>query len=122
MVERQNRLTTFPFSFTNARIQISIRCYSLHFGSSNSSLHKQPEGSEYSLENFSGDVLPLSRLIVFSAFFALVMFTITLFRPFVPSFLSDIYNYREFEIGIFGSISFFGSAVLGIILGKVGDK
>jgi MFS family permease len=50
------------------------------------------------------------------------MFTVMLFRPFVPSFLSDIYGYQEFEIGIFGSISFFGSAVLGILLGKVGDK
>jgi len=80
------------------------------------------------IENARVDVLPLRRLIrfrkllIFSAFFASVMFTVMLFRPFVPSFLSDIYGYQEFEIGIFGSISFFGSAVLGILLGKVGDK
>lgn len=74
------------------------------------------------------EVLPLRKLIrfrkllVFSAFFALVMFTIMLFRPFVPSFLSDIYHYQEFEIGIFGSISFFGSAVLGVLLGRICDR
>lgn len=70
------------------------------------------------------EVLPLRKLIrfrkllVFSAFFALVMFTIMLFRPFVPSFLSDIYHYQEFEIGIFGSISFFGSACPRSAFGK----
>ena len=86
------------------------------------------KGARHKIENSHGDVLPLRRLIrfrkllIFSAFFALVMFTVMLFRPFVPSFLSDIYGYQEFEIGIFGSISFFGSAVLGILLGKVGDK
>lgn len=80
------------------------------------------------VENSREDVLPLRRLIrfrrllVFSAFFASVMFTLMLFRPFVPSFLSDIYSYQEFEIGVFGSISFFGSAVLGILLGRVGDR
>jgi MFS family permease len=62
------------------------------------------------------------KLLIFSAFFASVMFILMLFRPFVPSFLKDMYYYQEFEIGLFGSISFFGSAVLGILFGKVGDK
>ncbi|MGB9741213.1 MAG: MFS transporter [Candidatus Bathyarchaeia archaeon] len=62
------------------------------------------------------------KILVFSAFFASIMFTMMLFRPFVPSFLADKYHYQESEIGLFGSISFFGSAVLGILLGKVGDK
>jgi len=45
-----------------------------------------------------------------------------LFRPFVPQFLADIHGYGDFEIGVFGSIAFFGSAVLGLLLGKIGDK
>jgi len=45
-----------------------------------------------------------------------------MFRPLVPQFLADAYHYGDFEIGVLGSIAFFGSAVLGIILGKVGDK
>jgi MFS family permease len=44
------------------------------------------------------------------------------FRPFVPQFLADIYHYGEFEIGVLGSVAFLGSAILGIILGRVGDK
>ncbi|MGB9676579.1 MAG: MFS transporter [Candidatus Bathyarchaeales archaeon] len=89
---------------------------------------KSQKGAKHRIENSREDVLPLRRLIrfrkllFFSAFFASVMFTVMLFRPFVPSFLSDIYGYQDFEIGVFGSISFFGSAVLGILLGKVGDK
>jgi MFS family permease len=45
-----------------------------------------------------------------------------MFRPFVPKFLADIYHYSDFDIGVLGSVSFLGSAVLGILLGKIGDK
>jgi MFS family permease len=67
-------------------------------------------------------IIKSRRILVFSAFFASIMFAMMLFRPFVPSFLAEKYYYQESEIGLFGSISFFGSAVLGIMLGKVGDK
>jgi len=50
------------------------------------------------------------------------MFVIMMFRPFVPQFIADAHHYRDFEIGILGSISFFSSAVLGIMLGKMADK
>jgi len=50
------------------------------------------------------------------------MFAILLFRPFIPTFLADIYGYKGFEIGVLGSFSFFGSAILGIALGRIGDK
>jgi len=62
------------------------------------------------------------KLIKFSVFFASLMFFLMMFRPFVPKFLADKYQYGDFEIGILGSILFFGSAVLGILLGKLGDK
>ena len=45
-----------------------------------------------------------------------------MFRPFVPNFLAEVHHYGDFEIGVLGSISFFSSAVLGIFLGKLGDK
>ena len=50
------------------------------------------------------------------------MFTLMLFRQFTPQFLGEVYGYGKFEIGVLGSVSFFGSAVLGILLGKVGDR
>jgi MFS family permease len=68
------------------------------------------------------ELLKDRRLIGMSAFFASVMFVMMMFRPLVPQFLADAYHYGDFEIGVLGSIAFFGSAVLGIILGRVGDK
>jgi MFS family permease len=62
------------------------------------------------------------ELLVFSAFLGAAMFAILLFRPFIPTFLADVYGYRGFEIGILGSFFFLGSAILGIALGRVGDK
>jgi MFS family permease len=67
-------------------------------------------------------LLKTRKLFELSIFFASVMFVLMMFRPFIPQFLGDVYNYGDFEIGILGSVSFFGSAVLGILLGKLGDK
>ncbi len=71
---------------------------------------QKPEGKSY------------SAMIKFSILFAAVMFILFLFRPFIPQFLADVYHYGEIEIGLLGSVAFLGSAVLGIILGRVGDK
>ncbi len=68
------------------------------------------------------ELLKNRKLIRMSAFFASIMFVIMMFRPLVPQFLADAYHYGDFEIGVLGSIAFFGSAVLGTILGRVGDK
>ena len=68
------------------------------------------------------ELLKDRKLISLSAFFASIMFVMMMFRPLVPQFLADAYHYGDFEIGVLGSIAFFGSAVLGIILGKAGDK
>lgn len=67
-------------------------------------------------------LLRTRRLAAISAFFAATMFVLVMFRPFVPKFLADIYHYGDFEIGVLGSVAFAGSAVLGIALGKFGDK
>ncbi|MDI6846807.1 MAG: MFS transporter [Candidatus Bathyarchaeia archaeon] len=67
-------------------------------------------------------LLRTRKLLILSLFFTLTMFILMLFRPFVPQFLADAYGYGDFEIGVLGSVSFFGSAVLGILLGKLGDK
>jgi len=67
-------------------------------------------------------LLRTRKLLTLSIFFASMWFTLMLFRPFVPKFLADVYRYGDFEIGVLGSVSFFGSAILGILLGKFGDK
>jgi MFS family permease len=68
------------------------------------------------------ELLRTRKLLILSIFFALIMFTLMLFRPYVTPFLGDVHGYGNFEIGILGSVSFFGSAVLGILLGRLGDK
>jgi len=61
------------------------------------------------------------QVLVLSILFSSIMFTLMLFRPFIPRFLSDVYGYSEVRIGVLGSILFFGSSVLGIMLGRLGD-
>ncbi len=68
------------------------------------------------------ELLKTRKLTVLSIFFASTMFVLMMFRPFIPQFLADAYRYGDFEIGLLGSVSFFGSAVLGILLGRLGDK
>jgi DHA1 family multidrug resistance protein-like MFS transporter len=62
------------------------------------------------------------KIFTWALFFAAIFFTITLFRPCIPQFFKDVYGYDDFHVGIFGSITFFGSFVFAIGLGKVGDK
>jgi MFS family permease len=68
------------------------------------------------------ELLRTRKLLGFSIFFASTIFILMLFRPSVPQFLADVYGYGDFEIGVLGSICFFGSAVLGILMGRLGDK
>jgi len=76
-----------------------------------------------SKENYSFfKLLRTEKLLKLSIFFASMMFFLMMFRPFIPEFLSDKYHYGDFEIGVLGSFSFFGSAILGILLGRLGDR
>ncbi len=67
-------------------------------------------------------LLRTRKLLNLSIFFGSIMFIVMMFRPFVPNFLAEIHHYGDFEIGVLGSISFFSSAVLGLLLGKLGDR
>jgi MFS family permease len=62
------------------------------------------------------------KIFAWALFFAAIFFITILFRPCIPQFLKDVYKYDDFHVGIFGSITFFGSFVFAIGLGKVGDK
>ena len=68
------------------------------------------------------ELLKTRKLLMLSAFLGSAMFIMLFFRPFIPTFLADVYHYGSFEIGFLGSVSFSGSAVLGILLGRLGDK
>ena len=62
------------------------------------------------------------KLLVWSAFFAMIMFFVLLVRPLVPQILRDEFHLTDSLVGILGSITFLGSGVLGIYLGRIGDK
>jgi len=85
---------------------------------------KRPTGRrQYHLEQ-GHSILRLLRkrqLLTLSILFSSIMFAMMLFRPFIPRFLSDAYGYNEVNIGVLGSIMFFGSSALGIMLGRLGD-
>jgi DHA1 family multidrug resistance protein-like MFS transporter len=81
--------------------------------------YKQSPSQEH---NSFFDLLKTRKLLTLSIFFASIWFVLMLFRPFIPQLLADKYGYSDFEIGVLGSVLFFGSAVLGILLGRLGDK
>jgi len=62
------------------------------------------------------------KLLIWSAFFAVIMFFVFLVRPLVPQILKDEFHLTDSLVGILGSITFLGSGVLGIYLGRIGDK
>lgn len=62
------------------------------------------------------------RLIVLSLFFAAAMFSLGLVRPLVVQIFKDIFTLNNFQIGILGSVTFFGWAIFSIELGRLGDR
>ncbi|MDH5712689.1 MAG: MFS transporter [Candidatus Bathyarchaeota archaeon] len=66
--------------------------------------------------------LRTKKMVVWSLFFALLMIVTVLARPFIPQFLQGTYSFDEFQIGILGSVTFLGSALLGLGLGRIGDR
>ena len=93
-------------------------CFTLSFIRSQYANHEQDASEkEYSFLN----LLRNRKLLSLSVFFAMLMFIIMMFRNFVPTYLADVYKSTDFEIGVLGSILFTSSAVLGILLGRLGD-
>jgi len=62
------------------------------------------------------------KILLWALLFGAIMFIEVLVRPLVPQFLEDIFLLDNFRIGVLGSITFLGSAVLALCLGRVGDR
>jgi MFS family permease len=62
------------------------------------------------------------KLLVWSVFFSVIMFFMTLARTFVPTFLAEESGLNEFLVGLFGSINFAGITFIGIALGRLSDR
>jgi MFS family permease len=110
-----------PIVFYLASFFYALACLTLLFISSQKARKDVKQKTKNTKSSFL-EVLKSKELLKFSLLFAAIMFIVLLFRPFVPQFLADIYYYGDLEIGIFGSSAFLGSAVLGLLLGRMGDK
>jgi MFS family permease len=62
------------------------------------------------------------KILVWSIFFALITFFMSVGRTFVQTFLAEDVGFGEFLIGLFGSINFAGVTFIGITLGWLGDR
>ena len=62
------------------------------------------------------------KMLLWSLLFAAIMFVQVTVRPSVPQFLDDEYGFDEFHIGVLASVTFFGSALLTVWLGRIGDR
>lgn len=108
------------FVFYSALILYALAGFTLSFISTQ---HAKSRTQQSTKEHYSFfKLLRTGKLLTLSIFFASMMFVLMLFRPFVSKFLAEVYQYGNLEIGVLASISFFSSAVLGILLGKLGDR
>jgi len=90
---------------------------SAHSDSSLSAVNTQQKSLPRLLKVFHS-----TKIIIWAVFFAAIMFVITLARPFVTLFLEDERHFNRFRIGVLGSVTFLGSAILAVTLGRLGDK
>jgi DHA1 family multidrug resistance protein-like MFS transporter len=105
--------------FFLAFIFYASACFTLSFIRSQHANREQgaSDGKEYSFSK----LIRNRKLLSFSTFFATVMFITMMFRNFVPIYVKRVYGLTDFEVGFLGSILFASSAVLGILLGRLGD-
>jgi len=104
--------------FYLAFVFYSSACFTLSFiKSQHATQGKDTLSEEYSFAK----LLRNRKLLSMSVFFAMLMFITMMFRNFVPTYLADVYRSSDFEIGVLGSVLFSSSAVLGILLGRLGD-
>lgn len=62
------------------------------------------------------------KMVTWVLFYALAVFAIGLTRPYTPVFLEQRLSLNAFQVGLFGSVSYLGSSVLGVALGVFGDR
>ena len=62
------------------------------------------------------------KILLWSSFFAVASFFISIARPYVTTFLAEDILLNEFYVGLFGSVNFAGITFIGIAMGWLGDK
>ena len=105
--------------FYMAFIFYSLACLTIFFMKSQRASPAQvSKETDYSFRKILKD----RKLLTLAVFFGVLMFFLMMFRYFIPKFLADVYKFNDFEVGVLGSISYAGSVVIGVLLGKLGDR
>lgn len=62
------------------------------------------------------------QLVAWSIFYACLLFVVQTARTLIAPFLTSTVSMDRFYIGIFGSINFAGTAILGLLVARMGDR
>jgi MFS family permease len=61
-------------------------------------------------------------MLLLAGLFTAATFFMGIARPYVTPFLVERVSLSEFQVGVFGSVSYAGVTLMGIALGRLGDK
>jgi MFS family permease len=64
----------------------------------------------------------LNNMLLLAGLFMAASFFMGIARPYVTPFLAEQVSLSEFQVGVFGSVSYAGVTLMGITLGRLGDK
>jgi MFS family permease len=64
----------------------------------------------------------LNRMLLLAGLFMAASFFMGIARPYVTPFLAEQVSLSEFQVGVFGSVSYAGVTLMGVALGRLGDK
>jgi predicted MFS family arabinose efflux permease len=64
----------------------------------------------------------LKKMLVWAGVFTAASFFMGIARPYITPFLAKEVKLSEFQIGVFGSVSYGGVTFMGVIFGRLGDK
>jgi MFS family permease len=62
------------------------------------------------------------RILLWAGVFAAITFFVSIGRTYMPTFLNEQIGLNEVYVGLFGSISFAGLTIIGVAMGRLGDK
>jgi len=83
---------------------------------------KNNEKTDAKVEASDGRKRLWRKMLYWSIFFAAANFFISIARPYVATFLDEEIKLSEFYVGLFGSINFAGITLIGLIMGRLGDR
>ena len=64
----------------------------------------------------------LNSMLLLAGLFMAASFFMGIARPYITPFLAEQVSLSEFQVGVFGSVSYAGVTLMGVALGRLGDR